>query len=425
MLQSSTLRMMQASCPSDRGERLQCWFVLLLLVLASGLVLPVNSFAQQAPDGSPVRPVYERGDARLRLVSTTGVLGATQGAIIVTGIMAPLGTFDELDEYVASVFGGTLLGGAAGTIVPLIATQNTSVRRDAATLTAFGGVQGYAHASELILLIGGADGVPPRPGAFMVAGLGAAEATAGYLVGQRWNAYAGTSEMLTATATAGHLVGYGASRGIGADWVNAATDEDERLYAGSALAGSLLGMWAGYRLGQTGTYTTGDARLYALSGLIGGGLGLSSSQISQGETARRNAAVAASGAAIGLGAGALIGRTYDFTPSEGNIIVSAGVLTGSVLGAIGEAASEAGTEGGNPAANLLMISLGTAIGAGATIALIGSDARARTKRGQNAGEASSAVRLDVNISPYSASGPMPMSAPRPEVRPVLNLTLSF
>lgn len=408
-----------------QGESAQWSLIVLVLILAFGAFFPANSVAQRGPDSSYVRPVYERGDAQLRLISTTGALGATQGAVVVTGIVAPLGSFDQFDEYVASVFGGMLLGGAVGTVVPLIATQNTTVRRDAATLTAFGGVQGYAHASELILLIGGRDGIGVRSGSFLLAGLSAAEATAGYLVGQRWNAYAATSEMLAVTGTAGHLIGYGATRGIGAPRVDAATDEDERLYAGGALAGSLLGMWAGYRLGQTGEYTTGDARLYALSGLIGTGIALSSSQLSQDETARRNLAFAASGATVGLTTGALIGRAYDFTPSEGNIIVSAGFLTGSLFGAFSQAAFERDTGEENPAANLFMLSLGTAIGAGATIEFLGSDARERMEGRQDARPTSSSVRLEVNVSPYVSSGPMPPSAPRSGLRPMLNLRLSF
>lgn len=394
-------------------------------MLSVGCCLPKSSVAQFGPDSSYVRPVYERGDARLRLVTTTGALGATQGAVIVTGIVAPLGTFDQLDEYVASVFGGMLLGGAVGTIGPLIATQNTTVSRDAATLTAFGGVQGYAHASELILLIGGPDGIGVRSGSFLVAGIGAAEATAGYLVGQRWNAYAATSEMLAVTGTAGHLIGYGTARGVGEPRVDPATDDDERLYAGGALAGSLLGMWAGYRLGQTGEYTTGDARLYALSGLIGTGIALSSSQLSQDETARRNLAFAASGATVGLTTGALIGRAYDFTPAEGNIITSAGFLTGSLFGAISQAAFEGDTGEENPAANLFMLSLGTAIGAGATIAFLGSDARERMEGRRDAQPTSSAVRLDVSVSPYVPIGPTSPEASRSGLRPMINLSLSF
>ena len=358
---------MDTSRCCGRDEWLQRLFILLVLILGFGLFLPANSFGQIGPDSSYVRPMYERGDAQLRLVTSTGGLGATQGALLVTAAAPPDGSFGDLDEYLVSVFGGMLIGGAVGTIVPLIATQNTTVRRDAATLTGFGGIQGYVHASELILLIGGSDGVPPESGALLIAGVGAAEATAGYIVGQRWTAYAGTSEMLTVTGLAGHLIGYGATRGIGATWVDSATDEDERLYAGSALTGSLLGMWAGYRLGQTGEYTTGDARLYALSGLIGAGIGLTTSQLSVNETARRNVAVSASGAALGLSTGAIIGRVYDFTPSEGNIIASAGFLTGSLFGAIGQAAFKGDTGEGNPAANLLMMSLGTAIGTGVTL----------------------------------------------------------
>ncbi len=417
---------MHTSRPCGRGAWAPGSFILLVLIFASGLFLPANSFAQLGPDSSYVRPVYERGDAQLRLVTTTGALGATQGALLVTAAAPPDGeAFGGLEEYVVSVFGGMILGGAAGTIVPLIATRNATVSRDAATLTGFGGVQGYAHGSELILLIGGADGVPPPSGALLIAGVGAVEATAGYLVGQRWNAYAATSEMLAVTGAAGHLIGYGAIRGVGATWVDPATDEDERLYAGGALAGSLLGMWAGYRLGQTGTYTTGDARLYALSGLIGAGVGLSTSQLSRGETARRNLAVTASGAAVGLSTGAIIGRAYDFTPAEGNIIASAGFLTGSLLGAVGQAAFEGDTGEGNPAANLLMTSLGTAIGAGVTIAFLGADARERTQRRSNAGQTSSAARLDVSLSPYVSSGPTPPTVSPSSLRPMLNVSMSF
>ena len=422
-----------------RGEWLQRLFILLVLILGFGLFLPANSFAQIGPDSSYVRPAYERGDAQLRLISTTGTLGATQGVLIATGIVDPFDSTWVVDEYIGSLFGGMLIGGAVGTIVPLIATQNVTVRRDAATLTAYGGVQGYAHASELILMIGGEDGVPLESGTLLIAGGGAVEATAGYIIGQRWNAYAAASELLAVTGAAGHLIGYGATRGLGAPRVDPATNGDERLYAGGALTGSLLGMWAGYRLGQTGEYTTGDARLYALSGLIGAGLGLSTSQLSRDATARRNVAVAASGAAIGLSTGAIIGQAYDFTPSEGNIIVSAGFLTGSLLGAMGQAAFEGDDGDENSAANLLVTSLGTAIGAGVTIAFLGSDARERKQDrqnaagqpvgGQNAGQhtgaASSAVRLDVNVSPYVPSGPMPSNASQSGLRPALNLKLQF
>ncbi len=436
---------MHTSRRSEWDGRVQRLFILLVIPLVCGVFLPTSSFAQPGPDSSYVRPGYERGDARLRLIGTTGTLGAAQGALIVTGVLVGSDASVEFDEYAGSVLGGMLMGGAVGTVVPLIATLNTNVRRDAATLTAYGGVQGYAHAVEVMYLIGGNDGIPASSGLFVIAGLGTAEATVGYLVGQRWNAYAGTSEMLSVTGAAGHLIGYGATRGfgatrgLGATGVDSATDADERLYAGGALAGSLLGMWAGYRLGQTGEYTTGDARLYTLSGLIGTGVGLSTSQLSQDETARRNVAVAASGAMVGLSTGAIIGQAYDFTPSEGNIIASAGVLTGSLFGALSQAAFEGDTGEGNPAANLLMISLGTAVGAGVTLAFLAPDARERSQNRQNVaqplgaghgpgrqtGEVSSAVRLDVNVSPYLPSGPLPPNASPSGLRPMLNLSLSF
>lgn len=409
--------------------RAECLLLLFVLIISAGCCLPESSVAQVGPDSSYVRPVYERGDAQLRLVTTTGLLGATQGALVATSGFSPSGSFDDFNDYILTLFGGMTLGGAAGTIVPLIATQNTTVRRDAATLTGFGGIQGYAHASELILLIGGDDGVPVTSGALLVAGVGAAEAATGYLVGQRWNAYAGTSEMLAVTGAAGHLIGYGAVRGIGQPRVDPATDEDERLYASGALVGSLLGMWVGYRIGQTGEYTTGDARLYATTGLIGAGMGLSASQLSQGENARRNVAVSATGAVIGLGTGAVLGHAYDFTPSEGNVIASAGFLTGSLFGAISQAAFEGVDGEESPEGNLFMTSLGTAVGAAVSIAFLGSDARERSKNRQNpgdlSGETSSNVRLDVNVSPYVPVGPMPPNAPRTGLRPMLNVSLSF
>lgn len=102
----------------------------------------------------------------------------------------------------------TLLGGTAGFFVPLLATRNATVTEAEADMALYGGLQGYARATQIAGLLSGED--PPGRGtaAFMAAG-GALEGTLGYQVARRRNWSAGHAEIVVADGIGDNFIGLG------------------------------------------------------------------------------------------------------------------------------------------------------------------------------------------------------------------------
>ena len=337
-------------------------------------------------------------EGRYGLVAATTFHGLIEG-----GLLA--GTFDAEGSGAATL---SLLGGAMGFFVPLFATQNTPVSEAEADMVFYGGLQGYAHAVQVMGVLAGED-LPGRGTAGLAALGGALEATVGYRIARRNNWSAGHAEMVAANGIGGNLVGLG----IGGALVGEEPDFDEatRVIAGASLLGSIGGAYLGHRMGRTDRYTEGDARVYAQSALQSANL-MGSFLSLQDDLSPRGTALLLSGSGVG---GAVLGRYLvrgrDFTGTQGSL-VALGSVAGSLLGL----AVTSGGETGDAAA--VVQALGSAAGFGITYAVLEGEARRQAARG------SSSLKLDLNVGPTMARTAGPAGTQR-EIVPRVTLTASF
>ncbi|MEF8796236.1 MAG: hypothetical protein V5A48_07280, partial [Salinivenus sp.] len=274
--------------------------------------------------------------------------------------------------------------------VPLFATQGARVTEGEADATFYGGLQGYGHAVQLAALVTGGD-ADGRGTAGLAALLGAAEGTAGYLAARRNDWTGGHAEMVTYTGLGGNAIGAGFGAALlGEDDV----DDDAgraRVFGGTALLGSLAGMYLGHRMGRTDRYTEGDARIYVQTAVQGANLVGSFLSVDEFPNARTSSLLL-TGSAV---AGGLLGRRLvqdrDFTGTQGNL-VALGSVAGSLLGL-------AVTLESDETATAIVQSLGSAAGFGVTYGLLEGDARGQ------AGPSTSSFDLDVRVGPGLARRP--------------------
>jgi hypothetical protein len=314
---------------------------------------------------------------RPELLAATTFLGSIEGALI-AGALAP-----DSEPLIAGL---PLLAGAGGFFIPFFATQNRPVPEAPGTLTGFGGLQGYAHAGQLSVLLAGSD-----PEGQAVAGLaavtGAAEATVGYLMGSRRGWSPGMGEMVAYNGLAGNLLGLGAGLtlvGGGTDFDDG--DADARLVAGLSLLGSFTGIYTGHRLGRTGHYTRGDARLYGLSGLLATQLAISAVSVADLADTRAVAGVLTGSGLAGLGAGTALVKGRDFSTYASNLI-TLGNYAGALLGA-----GVATLFDGSTDAITVAQAVGAVTGFGITYHVFADEARRATS-------SSVGVNLRLNVTP--------------------------
>ncbi len=337
-------------------------------------------------------------EGRYGLVAATTVHGLIEG-----GLLA--GAFDTGGSGTATL---TLLGGATGFFVPLFATRNTPVSEAEADMVFYGGLQGYAHALQVMGVLAGED-LPGRGTAGLAALGGILEGTVGYRIARRNNWSAGHAEMVSTNGIGGNLVGLGIGGAIAGEEPD--IGEASRIIAGASLLGSVGGAYLGHRMGQTGRYTEGDARVYAQSAIQGANL-MGAVLSTQDEVSARGGALLLSGAGIG---GAVLGRSLvggrDFTGTQGSL-VTLGSVAGSLLGLAVTAGGESGE------ATALAQALGSAAGFGVTYAVLEEEAR------RQAGGDTSSLDLDLNVGPAVAHTAGPTGTDRPLI-PRMTLTASF
>ena len=350
-------------------------------------------------------------EGRVDLLTATTLLGIAQGGLI-AGAFA-----DEDDGSLIATL--PLLGGGLGFFVPLVATRNTRVTEGAAALAGYGGLQGYAHAVEIVGLVGG-DDADGRFTSGFAALLGATESALGYRLGHRRGWSGGTAEMVAYTGSLGNLIGLGTGLLVvgSDDDVEGAFDAGDRIrvISGLSLLGSVGGMWAGHRLAQTERYTEGDARIYLNAGLLGTQFGgaLLAATDSPSESPRFVAGTLLVSTIGGLATGARLLRGRDFDKSAGNVI-TLGTYAGSLAGSALAAAADTDEGGG-----FLLSTIGSAVGFGLSVGLFAKDAARR------ASSATSSVDLQVRPSlhtPRRADG-SPSSWTH-SLRPGLTLRASF
>ena len=283
-----------------------------------------------------------------------------------------------------------LVGGASGFFVPLFATQGARVTEGEADAPFYGGLQGYAHAAELAALVAGDDADGPAT-AGLAAVLGAAEGTAGYLAARRHDWTGGHAEMITYTGLAGNVLGLG----VGAALLGDDDADDDagraRVLGGTALLGSLAGMYLGHRMGRTDRYTEGDARIYVQTAVQGANLMGSFLSVDDFPDARATSLLMTGSAVAGGLLGRRLVRDRDFTGTQGNL-VALGSVAGSLLGL-------AVTLESDETATAIAQAVGSAAGFGMTYGLLRGDAR------RQAASSTSAFDVDVRVGPGLARKP--------------------
>ncbi|MFB6248728.1 MAG: hypothetical protein ABEL97_09180 [Salinibacter sp.] len=313
-------------------------------------------------------------EGRYGLIAATTVHGLIEG-----GLLA--GALGTQDGNAATI---VLLGGAAGFFVPLFATQDTRVTEGEADATFYGGLQGYGHAVQLTALFTGGD-AEGRGTAGLAALLGAAEGTAGYLAARRNDWTGGHAEMITYTGLGGNAIGLGLGAALLGEDDTADDERRARVLGGTALLGSLAGMYLGHRMGRTDRYTEGDARIYVQTAVQGANLVGSFLSGDEFPNARTGSLLLTGSAVAGGLLGRRLVRDRDFTGTQGNL-VALGSVAGSLLGL-------AVTLESGETATAIAQALGSAAGFGVTYGLLEGEAR------RQAASATSSFDLNVRVGP--------------------------
>lgn len=366
----------------------------------------VRSLRQRVADGLRVANVRVNldQDGRASFIGGSTALGLAEGALLAVALTPD-------DE--AAVTSLTLIGGASGFFIPLFATDNARVTSSAAALSTYGGLQGYGHAVQIAYLVGG-DELPGQETAGLAAIFGAAEYTAGFLIGNRADWDEGTGELIAANGTFGNGIGLGVAGAIEGTEDAESNSGQIRLLAGSSFAGSLVGLYVGRQMARSGRITVGDARMYWTSGLVGAQLAGSILGAIDAESSQTISATLTVGGLVGLASGYGIMRDRDFTTSDANIALL-GTYGGALLGGGIAAAADAKIE-----TTSVLLGVGTAVGFAAGVWRSAGDARAAAQ--------TSDVRFDVDVEPshetvYGMDGsPVRLSS---DVAPKLSLRMRF
>jgi hypothetical protein len=314
-------------------------------------------------------------DGRALFLASTTALAITEGGLLI-------GALDIADGSAAAT---PLLLGAAGFFVPLLLTRNATVTRAQAVSTLYGGTQGVVHGFQLGVLLRRENSA--STGAALGLLLTPAEAALGGVLARRNDWTTGHARMLGYAGLSGNALGLGVAAAA------SRRDATGRAQAASSLAGSLVGAYAGHRLGRTGRYTSGDARIFFLAGVQAVNL-VGSAAINDDPEARPAATVLTLAGVGGLGLGALLTRRPAFSDRDAGFLWLSSVA-GSLLGGGLALAVEAS---GRPAG--VMQAAGAAAGFGITLGLLRGDALEREDP-----EASAArLRFDVSVTPSFGAG---------------------
>lgn len=358
----------------------------------------VSQARAQERGASDERAQLESG--RYRFLAATTVLGAYEGALL--GVAAGA----EVEDVAAAA---PLLGATGGFFIPLLLTRDAKVTEAEATLTGYGGAQGFAHGVALSVLFadGGFDG---RGAAALTAVLAGAEATTGFLLARRRAMRGGTAETM---ATGGV---FGTGLGVAAGFLVTGSDGDgklvQRVVPLASIAGSAAGAYGGHRLARAAGYTQGDARIFGTAGLVGTQAALAVLTVAAdqlGDNTRTATGTIIAGALGGLALGHGMVRGRDFGEAQGSIVslgAAAGSLAGGALSAVADTDAETG---------VLLSAIGSLGGFVGTYLTYRGEAMARGGDGTS---------LQLGVSPGAAlkggeGGPLEAFTP------AINLRLSF
>lgn len=289
----------------------------------------------------------------------------------------------------ATSFGGSYLLTASGSFfVPFLLTQGQPVSYGMANLSRSGATRGVTHGFLLYSLLAG----PPtlsrqdQGRARLAAGVvtSMAEGVGGYLWARDEAMDPGTSATLANGSDLGLLWGSGVSGVLGDD------NFENRLPAGLALTGAVLGVEGGRRLAARRDFTWGDANVMRTGGALGTYGALAAADLLGAEDRRIFWGSAVLGSAAGgvLSDRMLDGRNFSVGQS---VLVQLGTLAGGLTGlgvaTLGE---------GSATTFLTMGAVGATAGFAATFAALAPEATASSGDG--------VPRFNVGVVPGAVSG---------------------
>ncbi|MCI4670471.1 MAG: hypothetical protein MRZ79_20210 [Bacteroidia bacterium] len=154
-----------------------------------------------------------------------------------------------------------LLTASAGFFTPLLVTQKGEVTKGEANLNLYGITRGIAHG----IFVAGAIDEDPDIRATLFSGMAfsVAEGIIGYHVAKKNEFSAGTSAIIGVMGDAGTV----ATAGLAL--IAQPEPNGPRLYALAGLVGGGLGLYGGYKLSQTQSYSVGDARAMRSAQVVG------------------------------------------------------------------------------------------------------------------------------------------------------------
>jgi len=232
----------------------------------------------------------------------------------------------------------------------LSATRNITVTDGAATFSLYGATRGIVHGMSLYGLAKGEDASGRGLVGFGLLG-SLSEAMAFFAIADRADMSAGTAEMVGIGGDFGLGLGLGA-----AHLADAFDDGKEQGLAASVLLGSGAGLLAGKFLADKQPYTRGDVYVLRGVGFLGTYIPLALVDLAEPEDDRIYTGAAMAGSVIGLGLGHYLVRGKDFTTGQGTLI-NLSELAGGLVG-LGVAYLVSSDDDDNSALYLTLSALG-------------------------------------------------------------------
>jgi hypothetical protein len=215
-----------------------------------------------------------------------------------------------------------------GYFIPAALTSNSNVTNASSSLALGGMFQGAIHGWALAALIQG-DELDGRVGAGLSVATGITESVVGFTVANSSGMSEGHASMINTTAFYGTLSGLFTGLLIGSD--ESTVEISARGAGGAGLAGAAAGVIIGNSLGSSRTYTGADAGIYAINGFLGATLPLAILAAVKPESLdpRIFFGSAIATTALGLYVGTQLVRGRDYNSTVGPVLSTIG---GALIG---------------------------------------------------------------------------------------------